>query len=59
MFLGSITIAGNRFQTNTIIGRDERADGLRHGHLMPSFIGIVNPMNVSLHSHVRHFKQQA
>ena len=49
MFLGPVTIGDDRFQANTVIGRDKGAYGLGHAHGIAHPTANVNPMNASVH----------
>ena len=49
MFLSSITIGDDRFQTNTILSRDKGAYNLGHADSIAYPKTNVNPMNASVH----------
>jgi hypothetical protein len=49
MFLGPVTIGNDRFQANTVIGRNKRAYNLGHVAGIAYPITNVNPMNASVH----------
>lgn len=49
MLLSLVMIGDDRFQTNTILGRDDGTDFLGHADVVAHPDNNVNPMNVSMH----------
>jgi hypothetical protein len=49
MLLSSVTVGDDRFQANTILGRDNGADILEHAKRIAYPAANVNRLNASVH----------